>query len=57
MERTKLRKLPSLQNVIQRYYRRQNELEVGKGLNFKPTVYDVAGFLEEDIHMTWNLLI
>ena len=53
-EQTKLQKLPSLQNVIQRYYWRQNELEVGKGPNFKPTVYDVASFLEEDIHKTWN---
>ena len=33
---------------------RQNELEVGKGPNFKPTVYDVASFLEEDINKTWN---
>ena len=40
MELTKLRKLPTLQNVIQGYYWRQNEQEVGKGPNFKPKVYD-----------------
>ena len=50
MEQTKLQKLPSLQNVIQGYYWRQNELEVDKGPNFKPTVYEVASFMEEDIH-------
>ena len=54
MEQTKLQKLPSLQNVIQRYYWRQNELEVCKGPDFKPTVYDVASFLKEDIHQLWN---
>ena len=50
MEVSKIWKLPSLQNVIQEYYWRQNELEVGKDANFKPTVCDVASFLEEDIH-------
>ena len=44
IELTKLQKLLSLQNVIQVYYWRQNEQEVGKGPNFKPTVYDVASF-------------
>ena len=52
MELTELRKLPSLQNVIQGYYWRQIELKVGKGSYFKPTVYDVASFLEEGIHET-----
>ena len=50
----KLWKLPTLQNFIQGYYWRQNELKVRKGPNFKPTVYDFAGLLEEDIRKTWN---
>ena len=54
MELTKLRKLPTLQNVIQEYFWRQNELEVGKGPNFNPTVHDLASFLEENIRETWN---
>ena len=54
IELTKIRKLPTLQNFIQGYYWRQNELQVGKGPNFKPTVYDFANFLEEDMHKTWN---
>ena len=54
MELSKIWKLPSLQNVIQGYYWRQNELEVGKDPKFKPTVYDVASFSKEDINETWN---
>ena len=50
----KLWKLPTLQNFIQGLYWGQNELEVRKGPNFKPTVYDFARFLEEDIRKTWN---
>ena len=54
MELTKFQKLPTMQNVIQGYYWRQNELQVGKGPNFKPTAYDFVSFLEEDICKTWN---
>jgi len=50
---TKLRSLPTLQNVIQGYYWRQNELKSGKGPNFKPTLSDVASLLENDIRQTW----
>ena len=35
---TKLRCLPTLQNVIQGYYWRQNELTAGKGPNYNPTI-------------------
>ena len=52
MELTKLQKLPILRNVIQGYYWTQSGLEVGKDSNFKPTVHDVASFLEEDLHET-----
>ena len=54
IELTKMRKLPTMQNFIQGYYWRQNELKVDKGPNFKPTVYDFANFSEEDIRKTWN---
>ena len=54
MALSKLWNVPTLQNVIQGYYWRQNELKVGKGPNFKPTVCDFASFLEEDIRETWN---
>lgn len=50
---TKLRSLPTLQNVLQGYYWRQNELKAGKGPNFKPTISDVASLLESDIRQTW----
>ena len=43
---TKLCSLPTLQNVIQGYHWRQNELKAGKGPNYNPTV-------ESDIHQTW----
>ena len=39
---TKLRSLPSLQNVIQGYYWSQNELKAGKGPNYNPTISEVA---------------
>ena len=39
---------------MRRYYWRQNDLQVGKSPNFKPTVNDVARLLEEDTHKTWN---
>ena len=41
---TKLRSLPTLQNVIQGYYWRQNELKAGKGPNYNPTISEVASF-------------
>ena len=50
---TKLRSLPTLQNVIQGYYWRQNELKAGKGPNYNPTISDVASLLESDIRQTW----
>ena len=54
MKLSKLQKLPTLQNVVQRYCWEQNELEVGKGPYFKPPVCDIASFLEEGIHETWS---
>ena len=53
-KRNKLRQLPTLQNVMQGYYWRQNELQVGKSPNFKPTVFHVASLLEEAIREIWN---
>ena len=38
---TKLRSLPTLQNVMQGYYWRQNELKAGKGPNYNPTISEV----------------
>ena len=54
---TKLLSLPTLQNVIQGYYWRQNELKAGKGPNYNPTISEVASLLESDIRQTWMLLI
>ena len=50
---TKLCSLPTLQNVIQGYYWRQNELKAGKGPNYNPTISEVASLLESDIRQTW----
>ena len=50
IELSKFWKLSSPQNVKQGYNWRQKELEVGKGPNFKPAMYDVASFVEEDIY-------
>ena len=52
-KQTKLRSLPTLQNVIPGYYLRQNELKAGKGPNYNPTIYEVASLLESDIRQTW----
>ena len=49
----KLRSLPTLQNVIQGYHWRQNELKAGKGPNYNPTISEVASLLESDIRQTW----
>ena len=48
----KLHSLPTLQNVIQGYYWRQNELKAGKGPNYNPTISEVASLLERDIRQT-----
>ena len=50
---TKLRSRPTLQNVIQEYYWRQNELRAGKGPNYNPAISEVACLLESDIRQTW----
>ena len=50
---TKLSSLPTLQNVIQGYYWRQNERKAGKGTNYNPTISEVASLLESDIRQTW----
>ena len=50
---TKLRSLPTLQNIMQEYYWRQNELKAGKGPNYNPTISEVASLLESDIRHTW----
>ena len=46
---TKLRSLPTLQNVIQGYYWSQNDLKAGKGPNYDPTISEVASLLESVI--------
>ena len=50
---TQLRSLPTLQNVIQGYYWRQNELEAGEGPNYNPTISEVASLLKSDMRQTW----
>ena len=50
---TKLRSLPTLQNVIQGYYKRQNELKAGNGPNYNPTISEVASLLESGVRETW----
>ena len=50
---TKLRSLPMLQNVKQGYYWRQNELKVGKGPNYNPTISEKASLLESYIRQPW----
>ena len=49
---TKMRALPTLCNVIQRYFWRQHELKARKGPNFQSVTSDVAS-LVENIHHTW----
>ena len=46
---TKLCSLPTLQNVTQGYYWRQNELKAGKGPNYNPTISEVASYIRH----TW----
>ena len=50
---TKLRSLPTLQNVIQGHYWRQNELKAGEGPNYNPTISEVASLLKSDMCQTW----
>ena len=45
--------LPTLQNVMQRYYWRQNELKAGKETNYNQIISEVASLLESDIRQTW----
>ena len=50
---TKLRSLPTLQNLKQECYWGQNELKAGKRPNYNPTIPEVASLLESDIRQTW----